>query len=117
MAGDKIGVEMRQKYVLDLESVLSGKGGVLVRVALRVDDGGRARRLIPNHVRGVRQAGQIELFEDHLRSPSLWDRCFGGPRILRSSRPRHNELAGKISQIGKESPAHSCRITGRPLMQ
>src|SRR6202021_2786816 len=32
MPGDKIGVEMRQKYVLDLEPVLGGKRNVLVRV-------------------------------------------------------------------------------------
>ena len=42
MPGDKIGVEMRQEYVLDLERVLGGKRNVLVGVALRVNDGCRA---------------------------------------------------------------------------
>ena len=42
MPGDKIGVEMRQEYVLDLERVLGGKRNVLVRVPLRVNDGCRA---------------------------------------------------------------------------
>ena len=43
MPGDKIGVEMRQEYVLDLERVLGGKRNVLIRVPLRVNDGCRAR--------------------------------------------------------------------------
>ena len=42
MAGDKIGVQMRQDYVLDFERVLGGECDVLVYVALRVNDGRRA---------------------------------------------------------------------------
>src|SRR5208282_2196558 len=37
MPGDKIGVEMRQEHVPDLERVLGGKRKVLVRVPLRVN--------------------------------------------------------------------------------
>ena len=42
MAGDEIGVKMRQENVLDFEPMLGGKGDVLIGVALRIDDGGRA---------------------------------------------------------------------------
>src|SRR5579862_2757569 len=65
MSGDKIGVEVSQEYVLDLERVFSGQGNVLVCVALRINYHCRAARLVSDEVRGVRQAGQIELFEDH----------------------------------------------------
>ena len=37
VAGDEIGVQMREEHVLDLQAVLGGKGDVLVSVALRVD--------------------------------------------------------------------------------
>jgi hypothetical protein len=70
MSGDEIGVEMGQEYLLDLKTVLGGKGDVLVRIALRVNDGSRAGLLVFNNVRGVRQARQIELLEDHARTPS-----------------------------------------------
>jgi hypothetical protein len=77
MTGYKIGMEVREEYMFDFEGVLGGKGNVLVRVALRVNDGGRACHLVSNQVGGVRQAWQIELFEDHLGSPSLVDCYFG----------------------------------------
>ena len=83
MPGDKIGVEMRQEHVLDLEAVLGGKRDVLVDVALRVNDGCRACRLVSNEVGGVRQARQIELLEDHRGLPSLADRYFGWGTIRR----------------------------------
>jgi hypothetical protein len=70
-------MEMGKEYVFDFEGVLGGKRDVLVRVALRVNDGGRACRLVSNHVGSVRQARKIELFEDHFRSPSLADCYFG----------------------------------------
>jgi len=54
MPGDKIGVEMRQEYVLDLERVFGGKRNVLVRVTLRVNDGCRACLLASNNVGSVR---------------------------------------------------------------
>jgi hypothetical protein len=49
---------------------------VLVRVTLRVDDGCRACLLVSNKVRSMRQARQIELFEDH-GTPLLAD-CYLG---------------------------------------
>src|SRR5579863_6126480 len=58
-----------EKSVFDVKRVFSGKSEVLVRVALRVNHGGRACRFVPNEVGSVRQARQIELLEDH-RPPS-----------------------------------------------
>jgi hypothetical protein len=69
MAGNEIGVEMGEEDVADLERVLGGEGDVLVRVALRVNNGCRARRLVSDEVRGVRQARQIELLEDQSALP------------------------------------------------
>ena len=83
MPGDEIGVEMRQEYVLDLERVLGGKGNVLVRVALRVNDGCRACLLVSNDVGSVRQARQIELLEDHCAPSSLAGCYFGWGTIRR----------------------------------
>ncbi len=68
MPGDKIGVQVSEKYVPDAEAVLGGKRDVLVSVALWIDDSCRAGRLVSNHVGGVRQARQIELFKDQGRS-------------------------------------------------
>ncbi len=78
MPGDEIGVEMREEYVLDLERVLGGKGDVLVGVALRVNDGCRACRLVSDEVGSVRQARQIELLEDHCAPSSLLVRGLRG---------------------------------------
>jgi hypothetical protein len=55
--------------VLDFEGVLGGKGDVLVGVALRVDNDGRACLFVSKQVRGMRQARQVKLFEDQFRSP------------------------------------------------
>jgi len=65
MAGYEIGVEMGEKYVLDLERVLGGKRNVLLRIPLRVNDDSGACCLISNNVRRVRQARQVELLKDH----------------------------------------------------
>jgi hypothetical protein len=74
MPGYKIGVEVGEEYVPDLESVFGSEGNVLIRVALRVNDGGRACSFVSNNVGGVCQARQIELFEDHAAAPSPRDR-------------------------------------------
>jgi len=63
--GNEIGMQMRQEYVLDLETVLSRESDVLFGVALRVDDGRCTRLLVSNNVGSMRQTRQIELFEDH----------------------------------------------------
>jgi hypothetical protein len=77
MSGDKIGVEMRQEYVPDFESVLGSKGNVLVYVPLRVNNSGGACLLISNNVGSVRQTRQIELLEDHPTPLSIADYYFG----------------------------------------
>ena len=61
MPGDEIGVKMRQKYVLDLQPMFGGERDVLIRIPLRVDDGGSAGFLVSDEVRGVGQARKIEL--------------------------------------------------------
>jgi hypothetical protein len=46
--------------------MLRGERQVLFDVALRVDDGRRARLLVADEIRRVREAIQVELFEDHV---------------------------------------------------
>ena len=76
VAGDEIGVKVSQKYMLDLEAMLRGEVNILACVALRVDDCGRARLLVSNYIRGVRQARQVELLEDHGWIVSSWKQLF-----------------------------------------
>jgi len=73
MPSHKIGVKMGEENVPDLESVFGGESNVLIRVALRINDGGRACRFVSDDVGSVRQARQIELFEDHGAAPWLRD--------------------------------------------
>ena len=82
MPGHKIRMQVGQKNVFDFQGMFSGKSDVQVSVALRIDDSGRACRLISDQVRGVRQARQIELFENHFRSP-FCGRYFGCGTIRR----------------------------------
>jgi len=77
MPGDEIGVQVRQEDVLDGEPMFGGKRNVLVDVALRVNDGCRACRLVSNEVGRVRQAWQVELLEDQPVPPSFADNYFG----------------------------------------
>src|SRR5665213_698189 len=77
MAGDEVGMKMRQEYVLDLDRVLGGEGDVLVDVALRVNDGCRACLLVSYDIGSVRQARQVELLEDHA-TPFRRPRCICG---------------------------------------
>ncbi len=83
MPCDEIGMEMRQEYVFDSETVFTGKGNILVGVALWVDDRCHARLLVSNNVGSVRQARQIKLFNDHGLPPSLANCYFGWATILR----------------------------------
>jgi hypothetical protein len=57
---------MGEEDVLDLEFVLTGEGDVLIDVALRIDNGGMAGLFVTDEVRGVGEAAEIELLEDHL---------------------------------------------------
>jgi hypothetical protein len=65
------------------DRLLGGKRDVMVRVALRVNDGGRACRFVSDQVGSVRQARKIELFEDHFGFPSLAIGYFGWGTIRR----------------------------------
>ena len=47
----------------------SAIGDVLVDVALRIDDGGGVRRFVADEIRRVREAIQVELFQDHVLDP------------------------------------------------
>ena len=73
MSSDEIGMQMGQKHVLDLQRMLGGERDVMIRIALRVNNGSRAGLLVSNHVRRVRQAWQIELLEDQAAPTSLSD--------------------------------------------
>jgi hypothetical protein len=54
MSGNEIGVEMRQKYVLNLERVFGGEDDVLIGVALRINYSCGTCGLVSNDVRGMR---------------------------------------------------------------
>ena len=56
MAGDEVGVEVRQEDVRDAQAVLRGEREVLIDVALRIDDGRECRLLVADEIRRVRQA-------------------------------------------------------------
>ena len=58
MAGDEVGVEVRQEHVPDPAAEPAGVLDVLLDVALRVDDGGDAARLVGDQVGGVREAAE-----------------------------------------------------------
>ena len=65
VAGDEVGVEVREEDVLDRVSAGLGVGQVVVDVALRIDHRGRLRLLVGDHVRGVRQAREVVLLDLH----------------------------------------------------
>ena len=69
VAGDEIGVKVRQDDMPNLEAVCAGKGEVLVDVALGIDDDRGVRRLVADEIRGVRQTSEVELLQDHALSP------------------------------------------------
>ena len=65
MAGQEIGVQMRQEHVGNAEAMLVGKREVSLDVALRVDDGGDVRVRVTDQVRRMGQTVEIELLENH----------------------------------------------------
>ena len=65
VAGDEVGVEVREKHVLDRESTGLGVGEVLADVPLGIDHGRRPRLVVRDHVGGVREAGQVVLLDLH----------------------------------------------------
>jgi hypothetical protein len=67
----KIRVEMREENVCDAKVMIRREREVLIDVALWIDDSGRAAGFIRHDVGRVRQAVEIELFENH-------EKVFGG---------------------------------------
>ena len=65
MASDKIGVEMGQKDVLDLQGVLTSERQVDVDIALRIDDRSDPSDFVTDQVGGMGEAIQIKLLENH----------------------------------------------------
>jgi hypothetical protein len=59
-------MEVRQKDVADAEVVLGRERQILVDITLRVDDDGNAGVFVGNNIGRVREAVQIELFQDHV---------------------------------------------------
>ena len=70
MAGNEVGMCMRQEHVAYLKPLLPGIFNIPIHVPLRIDYGGHAGALIGDEVRGVRQAIQIILLEDHRVLPA-----------------------------------------------
>ena len=65
VAGHEVGVEVRQEHVLDPAAQPPGVLEVLLDVALRIDHGRVAARLVGDQVGGVREAAEVVLLEDH----------------------------------------------------
>ena len=72
MPGHKVRMKMSQDDVLDPQAVFGGEDEILRYVTLRIDDRGGGRCFVADKVRSVRQAIQVELFEDHCARPSLF---------------------------------------------
>ena len=68
VTGDEVRVEVREEDVPDPQIVLGGERKIVIDVALWIDDSRRARLLVPDEVRRVRQTIQVKLLEDHVTS-------------------------------------------------
>jgi hypothetical protein len=63
MPSQKIGVEVRQEHVSDVQPMCSSVRQILLDVPLRVNHHGGASRLVGNEVRSVRQAAKVILLQ------------------------------------------------------
>ena len=61
----KVGVKVREEPRARSQAVLGGEREVLVDVALRVDDRSDVRVFVADQIGRMRQAIEIELFQDH----------------------------------------------------
>jgi hypothetical protein len=66
VAGDEVGMEMREEDVLDAASLTFGGGNVPVDVPLRIDDRGNAGSLVGYEVGRMRETTEVVLFKDHI---------------------------------------------------
>jgi hypothetical protein len=77
MAGDEIGVEMSEKDVANVEAEFFGVGQVLLNVALRVDHDAGGAGFVSEQIRGMGEAAQVVLFQNHRDLLSLQPACPG----------------------------------------
>ena len=73
VAGDEVGVEVRQEDVTDLEAECVGVVEILLDVALGVDDDRGVAGFVAEQVGGVGETAQVVLFEDHAWSQRTTD--------------------------------------------
>src|SRR5262249_4225472 len=66
MAGDEVGVQVREEHVRDLQAVLVCEGEISIDVTLRIDDRRDPRLFVADEIRSVCQAVQIELMKNHV---------------------------------------------------
>jgi hypothetical protein len=71
VSGDEVGVEVREENVADLEAEFFGVVEILLDVALGVDDYGGVAGFVAEEVRGVGEAAEVVLFQDHVCSQRL----------------------------------------------
>jgi hypothetical protein len=65
VARDEVGMEVGEEDVLDRVAARLGIGQVPVDVTLRIDHRGGLRLFIRDHVRRMRQAGEVVLLDVH----------------------------------------------------
>jgi hypothetical protein len=70
MAGDEVGMEVREKDMPDPEAFPGGIVKILSDVALRIHNGRDFRFLVGDQVRCVRETAEVVLFKNHCASIS-----------------------------------------------
>ncbi len=91
VSGEEVGVQVRQEDMRDPQLVLAREGEILLDIALRVHHDRLVGVFVAHEVRGVREAIEVELFEDHgiaplhlqvtqSSGPGLWDEAHIRPR-------------------------------------
>src|ERR1700736_3211656 len=76
MTRDEIGVQVRQEDVCDAKAVRFREGQILIDVALRIYHGGDACLLVADEIRGVGEAVQIKLMEDHALASAHYEKVY-----------------------------------------
>ena len=66
MPGYKVGVEVREEHMANVQSLPFRIFEIDFDVSLRIDDDGCAGRLIRDQIGCMRKAAQVILFEDHV---------------------------------------------------
>ena len=71
VAAEEVRMQVRLDDVGDPQAEVLGIGHVLGDVPTRIDDDGRAAGLVAHEVRGVGQALEVVLVDDHAGSPVI----------------------------------------------